>query len=1114
MSDEIGTYSFLPWLRQGVANRILSADGDAGIKLRATIHVELTVKATNLDGTDSNLPYPRDVAIYGPGDVVGIESRAIIKTEPRNWITNFEPNYLAYIDFYDEDFPWRYTPAAPNSGLARLRPWISLIVLKEDEFTDGTNIQGRPLPFIDVVDATASFPAADELWAWAHVHINRNVVGNADDPRTSAMATVIPAFEGVLNENADLAYSRILSPRKLDPSSVYHAFLIPTFESGRLAGLSLDPNDTPAEVNATFSAWASYTGRQEPSFYPYYFRWRFRTGEQGDFEFLVRLLEPRSANERVGRRDIDVQVPGSNITGILDPVLGGVLRLGGALQVPFDTLSDEAKEEILKFENWDNPYPHPFQADLSKFINLADDYETRTAADANHDTGLDEAIASDLDPVITPPLYGRWHALTRRLLTQSNGSSVANNRNWVHELSLDPRWRTAAGFGTKVVQDNQEPYMDAAWDQVGDVLKANRLLRQAQLAEQVSLAWYDRTVRTVAAQNDDRLFALTAPLRSRVMVNDVTAHYQFSLSPVPQVLTSAPLRRILRPRARLMQYTPFAAGVQPTSLLARVNSGEVTAAPPKTVPPDLATIDQVADSLKPGNIPQRLWDWLQKRPWLRFLPFLLALVILLLALLIGGAFFLGFGVLLAAALIVLGFRLLSLTTQAVGAGTLKSETLGPAVVDSLPSSSNFSVVEIRSGVPADLSVNTSGLDSDESSRFKQGLKDALTTVEIGRVTGTVRADVPLQLPAVATAIVTSINPQLTISRYAYDVVQIPTLISPVPPERIQPAMAYPELDIPMYKPLSLLSSEYFVPNLNLVEENSITLLETNQKFIEAYMVGLNHEFARELLWREYPTDQRGSYFRQFWEVKAQLNTPTTDPKALRESLKDIPPIHTWLSTSNLGDHDNREVGRENEEELVLVIRGELLKKYPNAVIYAQRAKWQLKVDGTLDKTKERRLEDSPSAAANTKTPLYEARVAPDIFFFGFDLTASQARGGIGDDPDDDPGWFFIIQERPGEPRFGLDIEREGQLNVWNDLAWADVLASPGDSFIRLNSATVTRSLIEPVGAEVQEKVVQWEEDKFLSWHKDTDAAELAYILFQAPVMVAVHAAEMLPPAET
>ncbi len=40
-----------------------------------------------------------------------------------------------------------------------------------------------------------------------------------------------------------------------------------------------------------------------------------------------------------------------------------------------------------------------------------------------------------------------------------------------------------------------------------------------------------------------------------------------------------------------------------------------------------------------------------------------------------------------------------------------------------------------------------------------------------------------------------------------------------------------------------------------------TLLRTNNRFIEAYLVGLNHEMGRELLWREYPTDQRGTYFR-------------------------------------------------------------------------------------------------------------------------------------------------------------------------------------------------------------------------------------------------------------
>ena len=37
MSDEIGTYGFLPWLRQGMANNIASPDMDAGVKLRASV---------------------------------------------------------------------------------------------------------------------------------------------------------------------------------------------------------------------------------------------------------------------------------------------------------------------------------------------------------------------------------------------------------------------------------------------------------------------------------------------------------------------------------------------------------------------------------------------------------------------------------------------------------------------------------------------------------------------------------------------------------------------------------------------------------------------------------------------------------------------------------------------------------------------------------------------------------------------------------------------------------------------------------------------------------------------------------------------------------------------
>src|SRR3954462_8388118 len=105
-------------------------------------------------------------------------------------------------------------------------------------------------------------------------------------------------------------------------------------------------------------------------------------------------------------------------------------------------------------------------------------------------------------------------------------------------------------------------------------------------------------------------------------------------------------------------------------------------------------------------------------------------------------------------------------------------------------------------------------------------------------------------------------------------------------------MAYPVIDQPMYEPLKNLSAELFLPNINLIEHNTITLLETNQSFIEAYMVGLNPEFARELLWREYPTDQRCSTFLQCWDGRGVVNADNRDNDTLKEKLRDIPPLHT------------------------------------------------------------------------------------------------------------------------------------------------------------------------------------------------------------------------------
>jgi hypothetical protein len=363
----------------------------------------------------------------------------------------------------------------------------------------------------------------------------------------------------------------------------------------------------------------------------------------------------------------------------------------------------------------------------------------------------------------------------------------------------------------------------------------------------------------------------------------------------------------------------------------------------------------------------------------------------------------------------------------------------------------------------------------------------------------------------------ALHPAKTIPAWIRQHVRIPDRIREQLVDPEGEIMVYPEIDIPMYKPLADSSSEQFLPNLQLIENNSITLLETNQKFIEAYMVGVNHEFSRELLWREYPTDQRGSYFRQFWDASDCLVPGAPDIDEQRERLRDITKIHTWKKPERLDDHDNRELLGDKEDELVLVIRGELLKKYPNAIIYAHRAAWERKSDGTIDKALPRMLKNLTDAQAAdpprhiVKTPLYDATVEPDIYFFGFDLTVDKAFNEK--DPDfpneEGPGWFFVIKERPGEPRFGLDITSKGAaLNTWNELAWPDVGTAAG-AVLRVGAKQdyAVSNPNAPAGSTLEK---QYNEDKNFRWHKATESAELAYILYQVPVLMAVHAAEMLP----
>jgi hypothetical protein len=284
---------------------------------------------------------------------------------------------------------------------------------------------------------------------------------------------------------------------------------------------------------------------------------------------------------------------------------------------------------------------------------------------------------------------------------------------------------------------------------------------------------------------------------------------------------------------------------------------------------------------------------------------------------------------------------------------------------------------------------------------------------------------------------------------------------PEPNADLEPlALPTPRFPRPMYEALRDLSQDLLLPGLEQVPAETVILLETNPSFVEAFMVGLNHEMGRELLWRGYPSDQRGTSFSHFWDSAG----------AVSEAVQ-LPPLHTWPLSRPLGHNFMPDGGGG---QLVLLIRGELLRRYPGAVIYAAPAA-------------------SPTVVAEVgaRLPLFRGSLEPDVTFLGFNLTAAEARGH--------PGWFFVIEQQPTEPRFGLDVPQQFGLNPqqlasWSQLSWGHLAPSQA-AFEALSHL--------PLAVIQEGKTLDQ-----LTWN--FNAAHMAAITLQPPMRVAIHARALLP----
>jgi hypothetical protein len=1277
------TYHFIPWVRRGLSS-LLREDVTGK---RAILDVVLTISAAG--GSTKDIP-KKTVELIGPGDIVGFDPGIVTRIDPPVNVSDFEPNYFPAIEFAEPDFPWRFTAAGPDSH-ARLTPWISLIVLKVEEFDEGDRNQSGQIPWIQVHNGS-SLPDLNAAWRWAHVQLSGE--GNLTP---QALQTTLA---NTIQTNPERVVSRLLCARRLERGVLYHAFVVPTFKLGILPLKNLPGVDIPENTSACTPAWKNSDTKIH---LPYYFRWEFRTGGQGDFEDLVRLLKRHQLTD-IGLRQIDCSSPGYDLPGVRrDQMIqtsadGGqltqaedlrsILQLEGALKsldtqyspwgadavirevtikvapsltsvivtwrttcasisefvyyesgkpdqrrsipgnttaaadhsvnidsllrdteyhyqilarftdssggnvsvitldatfstsasqtlsIPPDKFRESLATGILNkpvvgivgptksiqypdegilseitaqisgpdaWITWETPQEATSRVDYSRITESGDRIEyhqikseyvsthrillrqlipdttytfsiTSVARNNTSSTIKAEFITPPL-PCVVPPIYGRWHAAR-----PSVDPALPSNRtpNWVDELNLDPRHRTIAGMGASVIKEQQEPLMASAWQQLGAINEANKILRDAQLGRESTGIIHSR----LKDLGDEDYLRLTASVHTRTKIKIptigntalATVSQVLGETPIPEAALDPAFRRVSRKRGPLHRHLHLHVQPAPNGprqdILEKFNTDQnrlvVAGLPP--MPQGMLKFEDVArDDTSVHTVEKtgpRSISALEKSVFIKFEPNNMKNLK---------------GALKGA----LGKLTVSVTVEDTAIDAIFGGWL--PVPDKQPDAKKVASLQ----------------------EIKDQLHDALRPDE------TIPKRVWSQLEFQQNAAAQSGDHQL------------------------ETIMAAPEFPQPMCEPLRDLSQEFLLPGLDQIPQNTLGLLETNRRFVEAYLCGCNHEFAAELLWREYPTDQRGSYFRQFWDTGDYL--PPSDMDA--EKLKDIKPLHTWDDT-RLGGHATKET--QEAESLVLIIRGDLLKKYPKPTIYAVEAreqggrrfpalaeyfrtrldqasagiekavietsalsgqayamvKWitqsratsqvdwwedndpshprnegnneyltehlvrlddlkadtpyHLRISSETEELVEYKIDDIAFMTPPEPIfPVFSGTLNPDILFDGFPFTAEMALGE-GSDSKYPEGLYFVLEERISETRFGMDASVPGNFKTWNDLSWGHMPVGSGE-YVNDN-----RPSSEPANTQGR----KW----------GTSSATVAWITLQKPVQMVMHASEMIPAA--
>lgn len=1080
----LGRYVFLPHARTGIAAAIATPfqwGGPARAKVQMRIPVNDDRGAIDAEMT---------VNVHGPADVTELDQRQVIRAFPKADAPDAEVDDLVHVEFDRPDLPWLFTPAGPAAG--RLVPWITLVVAERRHIAFG---ERRGATRAAQIRRDQLQPLGD-AWAWAHAQ----VMG-----AKGASADVEPTLERRLSEaNAPHNLSRLVCPRRLDDHTRYVACVVPTFRPGADAGLGLTVAPG-ATLEPSWGTRANFAAGDPNAMVdlPVYHAWSFTTGEDGNFESLARKLKPAVAPPGVGRRRVDATRPFAPIAlGAGDP--GAEIVVTGPVVSPQLPASEPDEQwPAEERQRW-----APAVAELLVDRLNAPDKQAH--------------VPEPGPPLVGPPLYGANHARQPRIETAEPAASA--QPRWFADLNTDPRDRIVGGLGTRVVQAEQEQLMAEAWNQVIGVEAANRALRLAQLAKHVAASLHRRHLsrlgdagivsitervhakvldapqRSVWASLEDsslptsvttgafrRLARIRGPVvrtaikagaeRRALAVEGLTVRADRRTTDWVRVYASPDGVAGLGRRGQALLTKTIAAriapGVDREALLAQWDDELARPAPSDHLDPEaLAALTAPGDAdlgrELAASVMTRILSSTPDRREVEADPE---------AALTAAAH----GVLLRglAELAGDGLRLSRADAKRLGIEGRPDRDRSHVLIglDQLLEFSERSIAAAgRHEIP--------DVPFDEFERDAERLRELVGSA--GRPSGdTLLAGLRAiadrvvirdefadrardRLSAPALELVARLDPAVTVparitGRLTAGSGRMPAWLRPdwFADLRLEPVMAHPRFAYPMYEPLHRYDREWMVPGLGLIKKPDMaTLLETNNRFIEAYLVGLNHEMGRELLWREYPTDQRGTYFNSFWTGRPEL-------------VADMHEL-AWRSGALRSHVDPALDGR-----LVFLVRGDLIRRYPGVVAHAVRQA----TDAAGNLLSEERIPLFETAAADSPVrTLFHVHLPPNVLLVGFDMKRERIDS-------DAETWWFTLSENPTEPRFGLDPSRAGAMTRDN-LVWDDFGVAVG-GFLDATRHTADIGFDGPASAPPVEHS-QW----------GASSAQVAYLLFQLPARAA------------